>query len=324
MRAFPLRPLLLLLPLLSLCGVGVRGDPAPDLRISIGSTANASAGRLVHQTRDAQCYLDDACLDTRVSGALTRTFVVLHINISNVGDAPFDMGAPPDSTADNSTFWWYSTCRQLWSGVHITTELLLADGSFTVVQSAYGVPRVAFVLHDEVCVPPTSGQPVFTPSSTQRGLSVNCSASQRDCSTDCQWVELTSVPGGDYTVRATLNTSGTGILESRYDNNVAYLNITVPVAADKPALESCHEGAAVWASVLTSALGICYCLCVCLCSVAVALWAGRAVAGTRGGGGGGETEPLMQEGRPPGGGAESAAPRRYMYERARQPVHKTL
>lgn len=54
-----------------------------------------------------------------------------------------------------------------------------------------------------------------------------------DAFLECQWIDVTNVPAGDYYLRVTVNPEGT-IEESNYSNNVAYVPVTLPAPAGLP------------------------------------------------------------------------------------------
>jgi hypothetical protein len=52
-----------------------------------------------------------------------------------------------------------------------------------------------------------------------------------DAASDCQWLEITGLPPGDYRLRLTVNPDH-ALLESNYDNNVLELPVTLPALLD--------------------------------------------------------------------------------------------
>ena len=54
-------------------------------------------------------------------------------------------------------------------------------------------------------------------------------------SLDCQWVDITGLPAGNYQLRASVNDSQALVVESDYSNNIAAIEVRVTPAAARPA-----------------------------------------------------------------------------------------
>ncbi len=192
------------------------GCPLPDLSID----AERMAGSLDIQDVPFEaddCAIAEGCVDAPGSRRLLR----FATTTPNSGTADLRMGRPDE----NDPLFDYSECH---AHFHFTGyanyELLGADG----VAVANG-HKQAFCLMDYENWE-DGGRARY--SCEFQGISTGW-ADTYDAYLDCQWVDITDVPAGDYTLRVTLNADH-AIPELSYDNNVMEVPVAVLNPEDEP------------------------------------------------------------------------------------------
>ena len=146
----------------------------------------------------------------------------------NSGGADMYLG-PPGDTID---YFEYSMCHDHY---HFNTyaEYALRSGAGDVAATGH---KQAFCLLDYYRYPGTDG----------RGAHYDCGNQgiQRGWQDvygrelDCQWVDVTDVPAGDYSLRISVNTAHL-LNEENYDNNVIDVPVTIPPDVDANPTAAC-------------------------------------------------------------------------------------
>lgn len=146
----------------------------------------------------------------------------------NTGTADMYLG-PPSASID---YFEYSSCHDHY---HFNTyaEYELRSGAGDIAATGH---KQAFCLLDFYRYPGTDGS----------GAHYDCSDQgiQRGWQDvygrhlDCQWVDVTDVPAGDYALRISVNTAHL-LNESNYDNNVIEVPVTIPPDAAGDPLAAC-------------------------------------------------------------------------------------
>lgn len=167
------------------------------------------------------CALVEGC----VGGAGKRKLMRFDVQTPNIGTADLYLGNPA-----NNPIFVYSPCHGHYHlQGYALYELLNLNGT-PVVINGHGVigHKQAFCLLDSVQVSPTAGPAKYT--CTNQGISVGWS-DVYDASLDCQWIDVTGVPAGNYLLRVTINggLNGTHVFaESDYSDNTATVTVTIP------------------------------------------------------------------------------------------------
>ena len=204
---------------------GVTECPLPDLTIDPARvTSDMSFGWEFFE--DTDCSVEDACVRAPGWRRLMR-FSTQTPNLGN-GDAYF--GAP---RAGNPAFD-YSACTMQYR-FNTYAEYHLRTSGGTEIATGY---KRAFCLMDTnryVIAPetPAAAQYGCSDQGITRGWSDVYSAGL-----DCQWVDVTDLAPGDYTLRVSLNI-GHRLVESSYANNDVDVPVTIPADISRDPLLAC-------------------------------------------------------------------------------------
>ncbi len=203
----------------------------PDL------TVNLARAQIDLALRTADFEPDDCELDPDEACVLepgTRRLLHFALETPNLGDGDMVLGAPDP---DNPNFV-YSECHKHYHFAgYAAYRLVDPDGG----EVAAGRKQAFCLLDVERYLPgdPTvAASPKYSCSfqGIQRGWS-----DVYDTSLPCQFIDVTDVPDGDYTLEIRLNSNET-LLEKSYDNNL----VTIPVELGAPELseptEICPDG----------------------------------------------------------------------------------
>ncbi len=192
------------------------GDPnclsGPDLMID--SLALASSISVGIQNGNDVCLIGEGCL----AGYGVRQILNFTTTIRNIGDQDYYIGAP---TAGNSQFV-YDQCHNHYHYVGYANYELY-DINQQPMQSGF---KNGFCVLDLMCFTGTAKY-----GCNNMGISAGC-ADSYSSGLACQWLDITDIPNGQYTLVVKVNWDHSpdkaGRIEQRYDNNVAYvcLNLT--------------------------------------------------------------------------------------------------
>ncbi len=159
-------------------------------------------------TNNDECYIEEGCL----TGMGLRDIVRFETAIENVGDADYVIGVP----SDNPDAFSNDNCHEHWHQLGYAEYLLYAGA---------GEPQPigfknGFCVLDLFC----PDQDDVKYHCGYMGLSAGCKDIY-DITIDCQWIDVTDVPDGDYTLVARINWTEQldlrGKSESNYENNWA-------------------------------------------------------------------------------------------------------
>jgi hypothetical protein len=162
--------------------------------------------------RDIDCEVVEGC----VGAAGERTLLRFDTVSANRGTADLVVGVPPPPGQSNDVFEW-SPCH-MHHHVRNYASFELLDATGTVVVTAR---KQSFCLEDDENVQP--GVPPTGYSCTDQGITHGW-ADVYNRFLSCQWIDVTGVPSGTYTLRVIANPLRT-LPESNYDNNT----FTAPV-----------------------------------------------------------------------------------------------
>lgn len=154
---------------------------------------------------DNDCAVIEGC----VGGPGRRLLLRFDTVTANLGAGDLHVGAPPDAGVSNDMFVW-SQCHM---HHHVTRyasyELLGPDGA------VFTGRKQSFCLEDVKRITP--GLPARGYTCLNQGISRGwADAYTRGLA--CQWIDITDIPSGEYTLRITVNPDHT-LIESDYSNN---------------------------------------------------------------------------------------------------------
>jgi hypothetical protein len=191
------------------------GQPCPDLTVD----PDQLLGSLVQDTQtfvSTDCAVVEGCITT--TG--TRKLLRFDTATQNIGNADLTIGDP----SQNACFMW-SDCHQHYhfKGVGKYT-LYEADGT-TVAAVGH---KQGFCLEDVETIPdlnPQPANPADPYTCNYQGLHVGWE-DVYPAGVDCQWIDITDVPPGQYIVSNIVNPEHY-LPESNYNNNEARAPVTI-------------------------------------------------------------------------------------------------
>lgn len=156
-----------------------------------------------------ECAVDEGCL----RGLGLRNIIRFTTFIDNIGDADYYIGSPPQSPDTPSTQFIWDPCHNHWHYIGYSEYVLFDEHGYRIPIGS----KVGFCVLDLIC-----------PESIQKytcgnmGISAGCSDAY-DFELPCQWVDITDLPAGDYTLAVRVNWNkrpdALGRIEKTYDNN---------------------------------------------------------------------------------------------------------
>lgn len=190
----------------------------PDLTV-LGDRATASARVEWTYFAPDSCAIADGCI---VEAGWRRVLRFATVT-ANVGTGDLHLGVPAETPG-----FVYSECHDHYHFDGYADYRLLDDDG-TEVGSGH---KQAFCLRDSerISTSDPTVERIERYSCEDQGIQRGW-ADTYNASLDCQWVDVTDVAPGDYTLRITVNASR-AIAELDYDNDVASVGVTVP--ADMP------------------------------------------------------------------------------------------
>jgi hypothetical protein len=195
------------------------GGPCPDLTID---SARLQSSAYVDQREfaDSDCALFEGC----VGAAGRRILLRFDTATPNIGTGDLTLGPP---STDNACFQ-YSSCHNHYHFNGYAQYVLYAQDGTTVVATGH---KQAFCLEDMNVV---AGVPnVATPPSLFNCGNQGIHRGYQDvysAGLDCQWIDVTGVPGGTYILSVKINNAH-AVAELDYTNNEARVPVTIPGAS---------------------------------------------------------------------------------------------
>src|SRR5687767_3904664 len=184
----------------------------PDLIINRSRLASG-----IEITERSFAASDCAAIEGCIRGSGTRKLLLFEVAFVNIGQGDLVIGSPHN----NPALFEYSPCHG-----HHHLSSAASYGLFTSDGRSVNVARKqAFCLRDNV--------PYSSSSGPSRGYDCDnqgITAGWEDIypkNLDCQWLDITGLPGGNYTLRVTVNPSRV-FRESNYGNNTASVTVQIP------------------------------------------------------------------------------------------------
>jgi hypothetical protein len=198
-------------PASSDAGPAVPAGPLPDLVLD--------AAYLVDTTIEDVVDTDDVCLMNEgcVTGLGERRVVRFGSRTGNIGTADFLLGRPEAG----NPFWTYDACQDAYDLVGFAFyELFDATGARVLTGVKNG-----FCIRDSEPWLLEGGPSCRSFDCNGQGIGQGC-ADNYGSELQCQWVDITGVPAGTYTLRVTVN-ANRQIAELDYSNNVVSVNLEI-------------------------------------------------------------------------------------------------
>ncbi len=189
------------------------GDPnclkAPDFLIN--QEVLLSSLKFEDKDNADLCLVEAGCM----RGFGTRHIISFASHITNIGDADYYIGKPPTDINEPSTQFVYDPCHQHWHYIGYADYLLYDSDGYRVPIGS----KTGFCVLDAFCFGVARKY-----KCDNMGISVNC-GDVYGPETPCQWIDITDIPPGDYTMVVRINWDKSpdklGRIEKRYDNNWA-------------------------------------------------------------------------------------------------------
>ena len=192
----------------------------PNITINVSRISSSLVFRN-QQFKGSDCAIEEGC----VGGPGKRKLMRFDLQTPNIGAADLYLGSPV-----NNPKFVYSSCHGHYHLTGYAVYELLNQDRTPVILNGRGVigHKQAFCLLDSVKVNPAAGPAKYDCSN--QGISAGWS-DVYGASLDCQWIDVTGVPAGNYILRVTLNGGLDGahvFEESNYADNTAEVTVTVP------------------------------------------------------------------------------------------------
>jgi len=187
-------------------------EPLPDLVLDAAYLIDTTVEDVIEV--DDPCQLDDGC----VSGLGTRRVVRFGSRTGNVGSADLVLG----SRQQGNPYWTPNACNGSVDLVGFARYELRDQASGALV--ARGAKN-GFCIADSEPWDLASEQSCERYSCQDQGISRGCSDSYGFV-LECQWVDITAVAPGQYTLRVTIN-ADRAIPELDYANDVVEVGLAI-------------------------------------------------------------------------------------------------
>lgn len=159
------------------------------------------------------CAVQEAC----VGGTGIRTLLRFDTVSANRGTADLVIGSPPAAGDSNATFQWSDCHMHHHFADYARYELVDSAGNVVTAR------KQSFCVQDIRVV--QNGAPSRGYNCAFQGLSRGWSDAYTRY-TACQWIDVTGLASGAYTLRVLVNPART-LVESNYDNNVFEVPVTL-------------------------------------------------------------------------------------------------
>lgn len=192
------------------------GDPMglPDIDMSLVVVQMAaSVFTDTENFSESSCPLSEEC----VGGSGDRRLLHFSTITPNVGEGDFIVGSP---NLEPEKFEW-GECHGHWHFKDFA-EYRLLDSKRRVVATGH---KMSFALIDLTEFWKDAGPSKYPLNDGTQGISLGW-ADVYHWGLDCQWVDITGVPPGDYLLEVSINPAQV-VEELSYDNNIALIPVTI-------------------------------------------------------------------------------------------------
>ncbi|HRI28373.1 MAG TPA: lysyl oxidase family protein [Chitinophagales bacterium] len=196
------------------------GDPAcpngPDLIVVQSALASSLTYATLNNTDG--CYIEEGCL----TGYGVRDILRFTTHIKNIGNQDYYIGTPPASTSGSNEQWEWDPCHGHWH-YEGYAEYLVYDTAGTQIPVGF---KNGFCVMDLEC----SDGGVAKFNCGNQGITAGC-GDIYGSSLACQWIDITNLPQGTYTLVVRVNwdqsPDALGRIELDHYNNWAQVCINI-------------------------------------------------------------------------------------------------
>lgn len=154
------------------------------------------------------CYIQEGCL----KGFGKRYIMRFSTRIDNIGSADYYIGKPPANPSVPSTQWIWDPCHNHWHYVGYA-EYLLFDKNGNPIPAGF---KAGFCVMDLNC---SLGGGIPKYNCSNQGISKGCGDIYSN-GLKCQWIDITDVDTGRYTVVVRVNWDNSPDLLGRIESNM--------------------------------------------------------------------------------------------------------
>ncbi|MDO8367711.1 MAG: lysyl oxidase family protein [Saprospiraceae bacterium] len=213
------------------------GDPdcpiAPDLVVKQDVLLNTI--EFVDMYNADPCLIEAGCM----RGLGTRYVIRFATQFNNEGDADYWIGKPPEDINEPSTQFVFDPCHQHWHYMGYADYILYNSEGYRIPIGS----KTGFCVLDAFCF---GIDQKF--NCINMGISAGCGDGYPK-ETPCQWIDITDIPAGDYTMVVRINWDKSpdklGRVEKTYDNNWAQACFTLSYDGNTPDVlfnpDSCQQ-----------------------------------------------------------------------------------
>ncbi len=196
-------------------------DELPDIDMTaVATEIQESAYTMTRNFGEDDCALEEMCVDAAGARRLLRFDTIT----PNVGAADFVVGNPDD----NPENFEFGACHGHYHFISFANYRLL-DGDGAVAATGH---KQSFALIDLAQFLKDAGPGQYPLPDGTQGISMGW-ADIYDSVLDCQWIDITDVPPGDYQLEIEINFDQL-IVESDYTNNIISVAVTIDESDPPP------------------------------------------------------------------------------------------
>jgi hypothetical protein len=187
--------------------------PLPDLQLDAAYLVDTTIEDRIET--DDQCLMNEGC----VTGLGERRVVRFGSRMGNLGTAPFELGSPQAG----NPFWSLDSCHEAYELVGFAHYELLDAATGAVVLT--GAKNGYCIRDSEPWQLDVPNVDCYSYNCTGQGITPGC-ADNYGSELQCQWIDITGVAPGSYTLRVLINASQ-AIPELDYSNNGVDVSLTI-------------------------------------------------------------------------------------------------
>ncbi|QQS27447.1 MAG: hypothetical protein IPM47_11045 [Sphingobacteriales bacterium] len=192
----------------------------PDLIVLSNVLANSIYAQ--NKSNSSTCFVNEGCM----AGYGTRRILRFTTHIRNIGNQDYYIGVPPSSPSTPDPQWEWDACHQHWH-YEGYAEYILYNSAGVAMPVGF---KNGFCVMDLEC----SGGGVAKFNCSNQGITAGC-GDYYTHTLNCQWIDITNVPSGTYTLVVRTNWDQSpdklGRHELNYNNNWAQVCIQITQGA---------------------------------------------------------------------------------------------